>query len=72
MIARAAARTPRAGIRPHAGASGDQTSQGTPGASARPSALPGPAVHRAAEVAWTLIPAAALALVLLFTWRGIH
>ncbi len=31
-----------------------------------------PPTHRAVEVAWTLIPAAALALVLLFTWRAVH
>lgn len=35
-------------------------------------AIPLPAPHRAAEVAWSLIPAVMLALVLLLTWNVIR
>ena len=38
----------------------------------RPDAPALPAPRRAVEVAWTLLPAIGLALVLWFSWRAIH
>ena len=38
-----------------------------------PAATPGaPRIHRAMEIVWAIVPAVALAAVLLFTWRAMH
>jgi hypothetical protein len=38
----------------------------------RGAAAPAPLPRRAAEVAWAIVPAVALALVLAATWRSLH